>query len=158
MSKSDRTSIVLRVQEIINANPNGITSQEAFERALAERYKDDPTGLLQFAAAAVRSTVRGLRQRTYDLPDSGEHALFEIPETIGIKTPDGDLFIARECALLGQVRQWLREGDQHHSAQKLRFKRALKELQVLQGEPDDLPWWSARVLLCGELTEPGGDE
>lgn len=147
MSRTDRASIQLRVQEVINNSPAGITARSALLVVLAERFKDDAAGLLEYAASVSESSVKGLRKRTYELPENGD-ALFEIPPVIGISTPDGDLFVPRETANLGQVRQWVREGDQHHSTQSLRFKRFGAEIEPLKEEPDELPWWSARSMLC----------
>lgn len=148
---SERASIMLRVQEVINNSAEGVTTRQALIQALAERYKDDVAGLLEYAASSAESSLRGLRKRTYELPETD--ALFEIPPVIGIATPDGDLFVPRESANLGQVRQWLREGDRHHATQSLRFKRFRTEIEPLKEEPDELPWWSARAMLCGEEPE-----
>lgn len=152
---SDRSSLKLRAQEIIAASPGGITTQEALKKALAERYKNDPDGLLEYAAGASSNFLKDLRKRTYELPDP-DLTLFNIPQVIGISTPDGDLILTRDSAVLGHVRQWGREGQQHHGTQKLRFKRFNEKLEHLKDEPDELPWWSARAIVAGP--SESGDE
>jgi hypothetical protein len=59
---------------------------------------------------------------------------------------------------LTQVKQWQKEGLQHHSTQVLRFKRAGRDLESLKDEPDDLPWWSARAMLTGIELDDEDDE
>lgn len=154
---NDRASLQLRAQEIINASPNGMHIREALKRALLERYGHDPDALAEAAASYGAASMAGLRKRTYELPDD-EGALFQIPGVIGNRTEDGDLLIPRENANLGQVRQWQKEGQQHHATQLLRFKRAGKSLEPLKEEPADLPWWQARHMLTEGESEGGGDE
>lgn len=143
---NDRASLQLRAQEIINSNPDGMTTREALKRAILERYPNDPEAIADAFAAVAQSSMSGLRKRTYELPDE-DSGLFEIPSVIGIRTEDGDLLIPREHAALGQVRQWQKEGQSHHATQLLRFKRAGADLDSLKDEPADLPWWSARHML-----------
>lgn len=143
---NDRASLQLRAQEIINASPEGMSIREALKQALLERYGHDPEALAEAAAAFGASSLSGLRKRTYELPDD-QGALFQVPNIIGIRTDDGDLLIPRQNASLGQVRQWQKEGQQHHATQLLRFKRAGTELDALKEEPAELPWWSARHAL-----------
>lgn len=148
--RTDRASIQLRVQELINSTQEPITDHEALKRVLAERYKDDPDGLLEYATSMGRTALRGLRKRTYELPE--QDGLFEIPPVIAISTPDGDLFMAREQANFDQVVQWIREGLQHHSTQNLRFERFRLAVEPLRGTiPGDTPWWTARAMLAGVL-------
>lgn len=146
---NDRRSLQLRAQEIINASPIGITVNEALTSALLERYGDDIQGLARCAAAMGAGILKGLRRRTYDLPEPTADVLFQVPSVIGISTVDGDLLVPREHAVIDQVRQWQKEGLQHHSTQVLRFKRAGRDLDELKDEPGDLPWWSARAMLTG---------
>jgi hypothetical protein len=143
-------SLRLRAQEIITSSPDGMTTRQGMKRALAERFKDDPAGLLEFAAAAGCVGMKDLRKRTYDLPEPGEGVLFDLPQIIGVSTPEGDLLVPREKATLGQVRQWTREGSQHHATQKLRFRRFAEELEPLKEESDELAWWAARAMLASE--------
>lgn len=147
MTKSnDRASLQLRAQEIINANPDGMTVREALKRAILERFPNDPDAIADAFAAVAQSSMSGLRKRTYELPESDE-GLFEIPSVIGIRTDDGDLLVPRDHAALSQVRQWQKEGQQHHATQLLRFKRAGTDLDSVKDEPGELPWWSARHML-----------
>lgn len=148
MSNNDRSSLRLRAQEIINASTEGITVRQAMKQALVERYADDPDGLAEAAAALAAAGMSGLRKRTYELPDR-QDALFEIPSVIAVRTEEGDLLIPRDHANLAHVRQWQREGQQHHATQLLRFKRAGADLAELEEEPDTLPWMSARTMLTG---------
>jgi hypothetical protein len=155
---TDRRSLQLRAQEIINASPDGMTVNEALKRALLERYGNDVEALANAAASLGAGMLKGLRKRTYDLPEQEDGVLFQIPSVIGISTPEGDLLIPREQANTGQVKQWQKEGLQHHSTQVLRFKRAGRDLESLKDEPDDLPWWSARAMLTGIELDDEDDE
>lgn len=154
--RNDRASLQLRAQEIINANPEGMTTREAMKRAILERYPNDIEAVAEAFAAVAQGSLSGLRKRTYELPDS-EGALFELPAIIGIRTEDGDLLVPRQHANLGQARQWQREGEQHHATQLLRFKRASNDLEPLKDEPAELPWWSARNMLTA-VDEESADE
>lgn len=144
--RNDRASLQLRAQEIINSNPDGMTTREALKQAILERYPNDPAAIAEAFAAVAQSSMSGLRKRTYELPED-DVALFEIPGVIGIRTEEGDLLVPRDHANLGQVRQWQKEGQGHHATQLLRFKRAGADLEGLKEEPADLPWWSARHML-----------
>lgn len=150
---SERASIMLRVQEVIANSTEPLTGRDALRRVLAERFKDDPAGLLDYAASASESWLGGLRKRTYELPEGD--ALFELPLWIGIATPDGDLFVSRECATVDQARQWVREGRQHHSTQSLRFERAASALEAIADVPGETPWWEARALMAGAVVAIG---
>ena len=152
---SDRASLQLRAQEIINASPDGMSIREALKQALLEKYGHDPDALAEAAAAFGASAMSGLRKRTYELPDD-QGALFQIPNVIGIRTDDGDLLISRRHANLGQVRQWQKEGQQHHATQLLRFKRAGKDLEPLKEEPAETLWLQARQALAAN--EDDSDE
>lgn len=155
MSRIDRNSLQLRAQEIINGSADGMTVQQALKRALLERYANDPDGLAEACAMLAAGTMSGLRRRTYELPDS-QGSLFEPPAIIGIRTEDGDLLVPRQHASLGQVKQWQREGQQHHATQLLRFKRAGADLEPLKDEEENVPWWSARAMLV--QVENGSDD
>lgn len=158
MPNSDRSSLKLRAQEIINASPNGMTVREALKQAAIERYGNNVDALADAFATAASSGMADLRKRTYELPDD-DGALFEIPAAIGIRTDEGDLLVPRDRASLGHVRQWQKEGQQHHSTQLLRFKRAGKHLEHLKGEDDALPWSNARGLITsGEDETEGSDD
>lgn len=152
----EKASLQLRAQEIINASPAGMTTTEALERAIWERFKDDPRGMAKFAAVATQSTMKGLRKRTYELPDPDQAALFDIPSVIGVPTDEGDLLVPREHANLGQVRQWQKDGQKHHATQLLRFKRAGADLAPLEDEPCDLPWQSARRMIATRQDDSDG--
>lgn len=154
MANSDRASLRLRAQEIINVSPNGMTVREALKQAAIERYGNNVDALADAFATAASSGMTDLRKRTYELPDE-DGALFEIPAAIGIRTERGDLLIPRDRASLDNVRQWQKEGQQHHSTQLLRFKRAGKQLEPLKEEDGALPWSNARNLLTsGDGEEP----
>lgn len=148
----------VRAFEVLNASHNGMTTRQAMEVVLRERYADDFDGLLSFAASAGAGGLKGIRKRTYEIPDLFQGALFQIPTVIAVTTPDGDLIVPREVASLGQVRQWAREGSQHHATQALRFKRLREQLDALKEESDELPWWSARVMLLGSSAESEADD
>jgi hypothetical protein len=153
---SDR-SVQLRAQEIIANSPDAITTIEAVERALRERFPDYDQ-LLKVAASTTASTLKGIRKQTYVLPDEGQGSLFEIPAYIAVTTPEGDLIVPKDHATLGQVRQWSREGQQHHSTQTLRFKRAGQDLGVLEDLDDEVSWSQARKMLAERQHEAlGGD-
>lgn len=151
MTRTDRSSIMLRVQEVIHRSPSPITAHDALKQVLTERYGDDPNGLLDFAAGAGQSLLRGLRKSTYNLNADAGAALFDIPSVIAITDSDTELFLSRDEADLGQVRQWAREGTQHHAVQSLRFTRLVAEIETLKEEPDGLPWMSARDMLHASL-------
>ncbi len=154
---NDKASLQLRAQEIINASAQGMNIRQALKQALLERYGHDLDALAEAAAAFGASGMSGLRKRTYELPDD-QASLFQIPNVIGIRTEDGDLLIPRQNANLGQVRQWQKEGHQHHATQLLRFKRAGKELEAVKEEPAELPWWQARHTLMQGAEEEAEDE
>lgn len=156
---NDRRSLQLRAQEIINASTTGMTVNDALKQALLERYGNDADKLASVAAALGAGMLKGIRKRTQELPEQEEGVLFQIPSVIGIATIDGDLLVPREHANLDQVRQWQKEGLQHHATQVLRFKRAGHDLDELKEESGELPWWSARAALTGiELEDDEEDE
>jgi hypothetical protein len=153
-------SIQIRTQEIINKSAVPITVQDALSQALYERFGDDAAAIRAWAATVGAGAMRGLRKATYELPDN-ENALFEVPAVFGISTPQGDLLVPKDQANAGHVRQWTREGLQHHSTQRLRFKRAVKELEAVADLADETPWVSARQTLSDrkrEELEPEGGE
>lgn len=133
---SDQQWLVLRTQEII-AKSKEIGGRDAVKIALRERFGQDIEQLLDFTASTV-GVLKKLSRATYELPDQA--TLFDIPQTIVINTDEGPLFIGREQAQLGQVRQWVSEGLQHHSAQKYRFGRLAKDLKSLDSQPDEIAW------------------
>lgn len=146
MSKLDRT-IQLRAQEIAHNSAGPINLTEAIKQAFLERYRDLDS-LAGAAAQLGASSLKGVRLRTFDLPEeNGQGTLFDIPQWIGISTPEGDLLIPKDQANLGEVRQWTKEGQQHHSTQQLRFKRFGKELDGVEDLPDELGWAEARKTL-----------
>jgi hypothetical protein len=160
MATNDRTSLQLRAQEIIIANPDGMTVREALKRAILERYPNDPERIAEAFAAVAQSAMSGLRKKTYELPDDRDLTLFEVPEVIGVRTEDGDLLVTRQAASLGQVKSWQKDGHQYHSTQTLRFKRAGQRLDSLKDEDDELPWINARHMLTAaeEDSSDGNDE
>ena len=144
---TDKASLQLRAQEIINAHPEGMTTRAALKQAILERYQHNADALADVAVSFAGTIMSNLVKATHNLPDDNG-TLFQIPGVIGIRSEDGDLLIARDHADLDQVRQWVREGLQHHSTQRLRFKRANAELESLKDEDGSLPWWSARAMLA----------
>jgi hypothetical protein len=142
----DRGTIQARAQEIIQASTQPIAVREACKQALAELYGGDATALLEAAATFAAGAMSDLRQRTHHLPEQPTLA-FDIPGLIGITSPDGDLFVRRQDATTGQVRQWLKEGLQHHSAQRLRFRRAIKDADIADDMPDENPWPETRAVI-----------
>lgn len=146
-------SIQIRVQEIINKSPVPIGVQEALNQALYEKFGDDASAIRSWASSVGAGTMRGIRKATYDLPDN-EGALFDIPAVIAVKTPlDGDLIIPKDLASTGHVRQWTREGLQHHSTQKLRFQRAAKDLEIVADKEDGEAWSDTRTVLAERKKE-----
>ena len=152
---TDRQSLILRTQEIVNAAVDGITTREAYKRALIERFGNDVNALLEHASSLASGILSGIRRRTYELPPDDPQLPLLVPQVIGIRTDQGDLLVHREHADLGQIRQWVREGRQYHSAQRLRFERFETQLDAIKDEPDALPWWSAKAMILG--IEPGDE-
>lgn len=145
----DRT-LQLRVQEVINASPIPIAARDALKQVLLERYKSIDE-LAEAAATIGMSSLKSLAKSTYSLPEHDQASLFDVPGVIAIRTPQGPLFIAKAQAELEQVRQWLKEGDQHHSTQRLRFKRANKEVAAIEDLDGSTPWDEARKVLAERL-------
>lgn len=143
---TDRSSITLRVAEVIHTTPEPITAREALKRVLAQRFDGDPDGLLEYAVSAGAAALKNLRQATYKL-DGDAPALFRLPAVIAVTTDEGDLFVRHDDATLGQVRQWATEGVQHHSVQEMRFRRLLDEVEKLDGLPDETLWAQAQNQL-----------
>ena len=140
---NDKT-LILRAQEIINKAGKPMGAREAIKIVLRERalsYEE----MLDVAAGLAQGAMRALRKSTFDLPD--QDGLFDIPAVISNSTPDGPLFISRDQANVGQVRQWVREGRAHHAIQHLRFKRAADEMTALDDIADEIPWSEARCQL-----------
>lgn len=141
-------SIQIRAQEIVNSSPTPIHTLDAVKQALRERYHD-LDAMTEAAASIMAASMKGLRKRTYELSDSDDQgSLFDVPPVIGVTTPEGDLLIPKDQANTGHVRQWTREGLQHHATQRMRFKRAVGELETLTDVTDDVPWADARRALA----------
>lgn len=150
----DRT-LQLRVQEVINASPIPIAARDALKKVLLERY----TSLEELAEAAATigmSALNGIAKATYNLPETDQGSLFDVPSVIAIRTPQGPLLIPRDQATAGQVRQWAEEGLQHHSTQRLRFKRAVKDLKAISDLDVETPWADARQALAERKELEGG--
>lgn len=148
---NERNSLRLRAQEILHNAPDGMTTREALKRALTERFAHDPQGLLEFAVSSSDSLLKGLRQRTYELP---ELVLFDPPPVLGITTPDGDFIVSTEVATTGQVRQWDRERGQWLATQVLRGQRFREQsLDPIADIDDETPWSKARLVLRDRRTE-----
>lgn len=145
----DRT-LQLRVQEVINASPVPIAARDALKKVLLERYTD-LDAMAEAAATIGLSALNKLAKSTYSLPETDQNSLFDVPGVIAVRTSEGPLLIPKDQAETGHVRQWVKEGLQHHSTQRLRFKRADEDLKVLDDVNDDTPWSDARKTL-GERT------
>lgn len=145
--------LAIRAQEII-LNSEGISATQALKMALLERY-DDIDKLAEFAAGSFGSLARKLRNATYELPD--EPTLFDIPAVIAVITDEGELFIPRDGANAGQVREWARDGQRFHANQRLKFERIRKQLSAVEDIPDETPWIEARAAIRqrGENEAPG---
>lgn len=154
---NDRQSLILRTQEIIRRHPEGMTSRDAYAQALVERFGGDMQAMAQHAATLAVGTLSALRKQTYELPPEDPTLPLAIPQWIGIRTEEGDLLIARDQAELGQVRQWSREAESHHSTQKLRMKRLRERLDLIKDEPDALPWWTAKNLILSIEQAPSDE-
>jgi hypothetical protein len=141
----DRGTIQLRAQEIVLSSLIPITLRDACRRVLEERYRDDPAGLLEAATTLAAGAMTGIRKRTYEIPEQ-QAALTDIPGVIGITSPEGDMFVQRSEATVGQVRQWNREAMQHHSTQRLRHKRFRDELGLVEDIPDEAQWQQTRQV------------
>lgn len=142
---SDQQWLVLRTQEII-AQSKEISGREAVEVALRERFDGNFDQLLKFAAG-LTSVLKKLSKSTYELPD--QPTLMDIPQTIVVNTDEGPLFVDRQQAQLGHVRQWVSDGLQHHASQKYRFGRLTKDLKKLESQPDEIAWTEVRLELEG---------
>jgi hypothetical protein len=138
-------SLQVRAQEIINASPEPITSVKAIERALREMYSDYET-LVRATAVLAAASSKAIRQATYTLPDERQGHLFDIPAYIVVMTPEGDLYIPKDQADSDQVLQWGKEALRHHSVQRLRFERVVKEVESL-GLEKAVSWTEARKML-----------
>jgi hypothetical protein len=143
-SVSDQHWLVLRTQEII-AQSKEIGGRDAVKIALRERFGQNFDQLLDFTAG-LTGVLKKLSKATYELPD--QPTLMDIPQTIVINTDEGPLFMDRQQAQLGHVRQWVSEGLQHHSAQKYRFGRLAKDLKSLDSQPDEIAWVDVRYELA----------
>lgn len=131
-------SIQLRAQEIANTSSEPITTVAAVKQALRERFGDDIDALYDAAATSAVGALRSLKGSTHHLPP--QDGLFDIPQVIVVSTEDGDLVVPKAQASTGHVRQWQREGQQHHSVQLTRFKRFGKDLQAVEDHDDEIPW------------------
>lgn len=149
-------SIRLRAQEIVLNSSEPLTTVAAITQALRERFGDDIDALYEAAAASAASSLRGLKRSTWilpeedgpeDGPEDGQIALFDIPQVIVVSTEEGDLVVPKPQAATGHVRQWVREGTQHHSVQLSRFKRAGREMEAADDQDDSIPWDETRVAL-----------
>lgn len=137
---ADQT-LKLRIAEIIHSANGEITEREAIKAALVERYGGDYEALLDYATTATRGAVRALRRQTYELPES-QGFLFDVPEVISNRGPEGYTFIARDAATVGHVRQWIKEARQYHATQKTRFDKAAAELEEATADADPAQLWT----------------
>lgn len=148
-----KSQILVRAHEIVARSGTEMLLHDAVKQALREVFNGNADAPLDELARTV--TANGtLRKLTYDLPEhNGQTQLFEIPSWLIIQSPEGDLLIPRSEATVGHVRQWRREGLQHHSVQRLRFKRAGEDLDHIKDVEDDVPWSNARALIFQRRAE-----
>jgi hypothetical protein len=158
MAGIDQT-IKLRAQQILNSSSGPMLIRDAILKAL-EESKYTTEQLREMLATVASTSMKGLKQRTFDLPEpTGQLSLFDIPQVIGITTPQGDLLIPKDQATLDEVGQWTREGLQHHETQALRFRRAKDDVALLDDLDGDIGWTEARKSLPErkrEALEAGG--
>lgn len=153
--KTDKASLQLRAQEILNAHPEGMTTRAALKQAILERYGDDANAIADALVTFAGSIMSALARATFNLPEDNG-SLFQIPSVIGVPTEEGDKLVGRAYATNDQVEKWLDRGLQHHSTQRLRFKRAKSEFEQVKTElkqagDDDAGsklWVSSRAMLC----------
>lgn len=140
------TSLTMRAQEIILAADRPVNSTDALVQALRERSLSYDE-LLKMIASQL--STKSLRNSTYNIPE--QDGLFAAPSVIAISTADGDLFIKGEIATNDQMAQWADEGLQHHSTQRLRFKRAKKDIATVTEVAGDgsLPYSKSRLMITG---------
>lgn len=151
MSASASRALKLRAHEIVRTSQDPIAVTAAVQQALKEQFGDDIEAVREIAAALMAGTLKDLRRTSYDLPEeSGQPALFDIPQVIVVSTPDGDLAVPKAQAETGHVRQWQREGQQHHSVQLSRFKRFGKDLEAISEHGDTAPWASVALPALAE--------
>ena len=139
--KFERGTVQARAQELILASTAPITPTEACRRVLSELYGSNTDQLLNVAANAIASQLSSLKQSTYNLPDPRDQLVLDIPGLIWIDTVDGPLYIPRDQAEAGHVRQWARRGVAYHSTQRTRFKHLIeRDLDIGDDLPDSLKW------------------
>jgi hypothetical protein len=147
MSAVGKTTIQVRAQELIEKSGRALLVRDAVVMALRELCPDRESAI-ELAATFMAGMGLALRRESYDLPEhNGQGTLFDVPTWIVVTSPEGDLAIEKDHATMGQVRQWRREGQQHHATQHLRFKRAGEELDLISDLDDELPWAEARAIL-----------
>lgn len=148
MSGKINRGIELRAQQIAMTSGEPISVQTACEQAIREQIGTDPEALIKVLAGAVAGQLRSMRRTTYHLnEEGGQGSLFDIPQVIVVTTPESELVIPKVQAETGQVRQWQKEGQQHHSVQLTRFKRFGKELEAVADQEDGIPWSETREVL-----------
>ena len=148
-------NLELRIQQIIlgsQADQRTNVAQAA-EQALREKYRG-PRQFDELIQACVKFFVRSharfvreLKGCTLQLPESNQGSLFDIPKLIFVESDEGPLFITRDVATIGEVREWDRRALQHHAAQHLRFQRLTKELELIKDIDDKVPWRDAFAIL-----------
>lgn len=121
-------SLIARAEEIALGTGEKITTERALAEAIAERFDNNPKLMAEFAAGMMRGALKEIRKNSYQL--SEQPTLFDVPQSIVISTPEGDLLIKKESATAGQVEQWLREGSQWHNQQGKRFASLLQRHQA----------------------------
>lgn len=148
--KADKT-LIARVQQLASESDGKRTIHDLLKQALRERFRDNDEGLLDFAAQASGGVLKTLRQRSYDMPE--EWTLFDLPSSIVITSPLGDLIIPNETATAGEVDQWLTEGEQYHGSQHQRFKSRRKAMKSAQLDPSRNYMEQLKELRAGDDAE-----
>jgi hypothetical protein len=144
----------LRIHQLLmTSGEDRVGPMRAIELALRERYKT-PKQFDELLNAAVRFFMEGhkrfiseLKRTTLELPEPTQGLLFDIPGLIFIETDEGPMFIQREVATLGEVREWDRYAVQHHAVQKMRFERLTKQLEIVKDIDDSVPWKDAHDIM-----------
>lgn len=147
-------NLELRIQQIILSNAGQRTNVvQAAEQALREKY----TGPKQFdelIQACVKFFVRShsrfvreLKGYALELPEPKQGSLFDIPNVIFVESSAGTMFVTRDVATIGEVREWDRRALQYHSVQHLRFQRLTKELELVADIDDKVPWKDAFAII-----------
>lgn len=114
-------SLIARAQEILATSPHKMTTEDAIADAIYERFDGDGKLIARYMATQIKGWAKQLRKNSYEVP---EHpTLFDVPATIIVTSPTGDIAWPLGEAPAAIVGQWWTEGEQHHGSQHRRFKK-----------------------------------